>query len=492
MKAAVVRAVLASIVLASAGCGGGGDIGANGYPDGGFGATPGGVKDMSYARELVEQGMIPPKEAFLVEAMFSEHDLPLTSEAPCTALFCTRAAMGIAPDESGDSHAWVQVGLSSTIDPDTFQRPPFDLVLVVDVSGSMGWDYPNGSNGNETTMPLLHAITEELGAEDRLAIAAFDDGAYDILDITPGDADAAIAGALGTIAETGGGGTNMMAGLVRGYEYAEAMGRANGRELRVVLITDAQPNIGSTGAPDFEGIVAEAAGAGISTTVIGIGLGLGKEVMDSMSAQRGANAFSVMDAEDVAELMADSFPWMFCPIAYDLTLAARVSDGLSVADGYGFPGEHADDEVTLSARTIFLSKRRGALLLELASDAEVITSAGVELTVDYTDLEGTLLHDELAASYTAQPLDEGGRWFAQAGVEKATALALLVTAMHEAALAYETDHAAAIEILQPARARFAADAAAAGDGAIDPEIAFTDAILALMQSDAQQGNFYPQ
>lgn len=74
---------------------------------------------------------------------------------------------------------------------------------------------------------------------------------------------------------------------------------------------------------------------------------------------------------------------------------------------------------------------------------------------------------------------------------KCTALALLVSAMHDAAEAYESDHAAAVTILQAARDRFASDAAAVGDGAIDPEIAFTDALLALMSANAPQGNFYP-
>src|SRR5687767_3443 len=74
-----------------------------------FGATQGGVKDMTFARGLVETGQVPPAEAFVVEAMFSEHDLPLQG-APCSTLLCLRSAMGIAPNAQGSSAAWVQVG----------------------------------------------------------------------------------------------------------------------------------------------------------------------------------------------------------------------------------------------------------------------------------------------------------------------------------------------------------------------------------------------
>ena len=62
----------------------------------GMGATPGGVKDMGTARELIAQGQVPPSEAFLVEGMFSEHDLPLDGPS-CQRTLCLRAALGWAP-----------------------------------------------------------------------------------------------------------------------------------------------------------------------------------------------------------------------------------------------------------------------------------------------------------------------------------------------------------------------------------------------------------
>src|SRR5262245_21715972 len=103
------------LLLIVCGCGGYGG-------GGGFGATPGGVKDMSFARELIANGQIPPASALIVEGMFSEHDLGLAG-APCTDVLCLRAAGAITPDRTGAPHGWVQIGLSSAIDPDTWERP---------------------------------------------------------------------------------------------------------------------------------------------------------------------------------------------------------------------------------------------------------------------------------------------------------------------------------------------------------------------------------
>src|SRR5436190_13674457 len=98
-----------------AGCSGGNFASAGGG-GGTFGATQGGVQDMRFARELVAAGQVPPPEAFVVEGMFSEHDLPLDG-APCTRTFCARAAAGIAPTPAGTDASWVQLGLASSIDP---------------------------------------------------------------------------------------------------------------------------------------------------------------------------------------------------------------------------------------------------------------------------------------------------------------------------------------------------------------------------------------
>src|SRR5688572_13794606 len=98
------------VLIASISCGG--DYGGSG----GFGATPGGVKDMGIARELIANGQIPPPDALLVEGMFSEHDLGLAGPL-CERVLCLRAASGIAADDAGETRGWVQIGLSSTIDP---------------------------------------------------------------------------------------------------------------------------------------------------------------------------------------------------------------------------------------------------------------------------------------------------------------------------------------------------------------------------------------
>jgi Ca-activated chloride channel homolog len=457
---------------------------------GGFGATPGGVKDMSLAREYVRNGRVPPPEAFLVEGMFSEHDLPLEGTA-CTAALCLRGAMGVAPDLDGTPSAWMQVGMSSAVDPESFQRAPQALVLTVDVSGSMGWSYSREERDYPTpgalTRHLLLKLLERLGPEDRVALVTYGSQTRTVLDFVPGD-DPRLSAAVEGLEEAGS--TNMEAGLRRAYSLAA--GGAGGRSARVMLFTDVQPNVGVTEATDFQRIVEEGAGQGVGLTVFGVGIGMGPEVFSAMSHLRGGNAFSLATLPQADALLEESWPWMVSPIAHALTLQVAPPEGFRVVQAYGFPGNEGGTGASLDVASVFLSRRRGALLLRLVRDGEgPLWGLQVGGELRYTTLEGSAVTDSLVGEVPAEP-PSGVEvaWFAQHSVGKSVALALLVSGMREAAEQYAGAPQAAAEHMRRVHERFAADAAALEDPALEPELQLAERLLALMREGAPQESFY--
>ncbi len=486
MRCKNLAAGLAAILVLG-GCGMAKMDGSSFNGGGEFGATQGGVQDMSLARSLVEEGKVPPPEALIVEAMFSEHDLPLEGE-PCSETLCLRSAIAVAPDADGESAAWVQVGMSSTIDPDAFVRPTQTIVATVDVSGSMSWSYADGLEPRLLAKQLMHAIVDELGEGDQFAIVTFGSTSSVYLPMTPATQQDRIHDAISRISEDGS--TNMEAGMQTAYPLARsAVGETD--EVRVMVFSDYQPNVGMVAPTQFQQIAIDGSRDGVGLTLFGLGLGLGPEVMSAMSEIRGANAFSLVDAEDVDALMDDSWPWMVCPLAYDLAVTLIPSEGFTVAGSYGFPGEAGDPQAKLEVATVFLSKRKGAMLIELAPPEGPLTFAQADLSLSYLKLDGTTVHEGLEATYAGEPLDEAGKFMPQPGIEKTVALALLVSGMKDAATLYQTDHADAVLLMESVVERFAADAISIADPAIDAELDFAGAMLELMRADASQGNFYP-
>jgi Ca-activated chloride channel family protein len=487
-----VLGLLAAAALTSAGC----TMGGLGSPAGDFGATPGGVKDMRFARELVANGMVPPPETLLVEAMFAEHDLGLTGE-PCQTLLCLRSAVAVAPTVEGEPSGWLQIGMSSTINPETFERPSLTLVATVDVSGSMGWDYSNEENEYPTpgalSRSLLHALSARLGPQDRIAIVTYGSTVATPLELTAGDRQETIEQVIDDLGTNGS--TNMEAGLERAYAIARgAIADGQTEETRIVLFTDEQPNVGATSASEFEQMVGAGAEEGVGITVLGLGLGLGQELMNAMSHLRGGNAFSMTRDEHVDSFIEEEWPWFASPIAYDLSMKVAPSEGFAIHDRYGFP-EGTEEEAGFDVSTVFLSRRKGALLVRIAPDesagAAALDAFAVQATLRYLTPEGEEVSLQLDAGYQGQALDARGHYYEQPGTARTLALALLVSGMRDAATLYQDRKSdAAVELMKVTRDRFAADAELLADPGFIPELDFANDVLGLMESNAPQGYLY--
>jgi Ca-activated chloride channel family protein len=211
-----------------------------------------------------------------------------------------------------------------------------------------------------------------------------------------------------------------------------------------------------------------------------------------MSHLRGGNAFSITTAEDVPSFMTDNWPWLVSPIAYDLHAALTAQEDFRVANRYGFPAG-SDEAASLEVATVFLSKNKGALLVELAPEQpDAITAAEATLTLSYRDTHGEAHEQSLVVGHGGQALDDRGAFMPQPGIAKAVALALVVRGMKEACELYPLDRSAAIARIDAALDRFAADAAGIDDPAIAAEAAFWPELAALMRSGADQGDLYPQ
>ncbi len=455
-----------------------------------FGATAGGVQDMGLARELVTAGRVPPTEAFRVEGMFSEHDLPLDGPAADRVLRL-RGAVGIAPDRSGEAAAWVQVGLSSNVDPDRMERPTQTIVACVDVSGSMGWFY----QGNESEYPtagglasqLLHLITDRLGAEDRVAIVTYGASVSTLLEPVPGNSPR-IGQAIEEL--TANGSTNMEAGLTRAFALARDGLESETDAVRVLLFTDIQPNVGATEPGSFRTLARAAAQDGIGLTVYGLGVGMRQEIMNAIADLRGGNAFSCYTHQDVVSLVEDQWPWMFCPIAHDLELELTPPAGFQIGAAYGFPGDEPGSTAGFSVASVFLSRRRGALLVRLDPQAALPGHFTVTGRLSYLTADGAPVNDTLELSYNGDAPDDHGCWFQQPTLGKTVALATLVAGMQEAAQRYQPNPEQAIAIMRTAAQRIASDAERIADDSLAEEVVFARDMLALMEAGAEQGDMY--
>jgi Ca-activated chloride channel family protein len=307
------------------------------------------------------------------------------------------------------------------------------------------------------------------------------------LGLTSGESLARVHDAIDDLHEAGS--TNMEAGMRRAYEIAtSALGSTE--QVRVVLFTDTQPNVGATAPSDFESIVIGASEKDIHTTTLALGLGIGPEVLRAMASMRGANAYSLTSTEEVDTFMENDYPWFTTPIAFSLRVNASLGAGWSIDRGLGFPAASDGQQVGLKAETVFLSKRKGAMLVALTPPAGTPAGLSGSFSLAYDEPDGTPVDEVLPFSYDGTPLDERGQWFGQHGVARTTALGLLVEGMHGAAKLYSQDPVAAETVMRAAATRFAADAESLGDTDLPIEVELSAAMLRLIVERAPQGTLY--
>mmetsp|Transcript_26881 Transcript_26881/g.84236 ORF Transcript_26881/g.84236 Transcript_26881/m.84236 type:complete len:801 (-) Transcript_26881:31-2433(-) len=129
-------------------------------------------------------------------------------------------------------------------------RVPSDVIAVLDVSGSMnspaevknakGEQEGHGLSVMDIVKHATRTITQSLGAEDRLALVAFDTEARVAQALTPMN-DAGKGAAASALARLfPGGGTNIWGGLLAALNLAQERADAS-RPLHILLLTDGMP-----------------------------------------------------------------------------------------------------------------------------------------------------------------------------------------------------------------------------------------------------------
>lgn len=358
-----------------------------------LGATPGGAQDIGLARDIILNGRVPTADDFTAEGLYSEHDLEIANAPPCGKPLCvnTASALELGLDDN-QRDLFVQLGLQSNISPQAFQRKPLNLGIVIDTSGSM-------SSNLGGVKSALHTLVDHLKSDDRVAIVEFAGSANTIIESTPVSDKTSLHAAVDEL--TTGGSTSLEDGMKLGY--AEIDEYVNPQTLsRLMVFTDAQPNVGATDAQSFQSIVKAAAAIDIGFTFFGFGDMFDAAFVDQIAHLRGGN-YRFVGPNDVKAIFEDELDFLVTPIAYNLRVSTKPAEGTSVRTVYGVPGaaEHVNGNL-LDVSTVFLSKRKGGIVLRL--DGANVSALVNGLMFDMGSVDLTYETPEHVVEMGSQPM----------------------------------------------------------------------------------------
>src|SRR5690606_38900192 len=179
----------------------------------GAGVGQGGAQDFGLFRQILLEGGIPGPETIDDLGFFAEHKIDLP-KPECGEDVCVHATLGVMGNMiSGSNCTVVLVGMNTPIDPAQLVRPPLNLTIAVDLSGSM-----SGQPIDRVGEGLLR-MRESLEPEDRITLVGFGDDAEIIVQQVSGDS-VELATAIASMEPSGA--TNLYAGVRMAFEQVDA------------------------------------------------------------------------------------------------------------------------------------------------------------------------------------------------------------------------------------------------------------------------------
>jgi len=268
------------------------------------------VDTASYAfvRRLLASGRMPPPDAVRVEEMVNYFPYHYAAPRDRNQPFAIGTEVMPSPWKAGNQLVHIAV---RGYDIHAAERPRANVVLLVDVSGSM---MP------PDRLPLLQQgfrlFVEQLRPEDTVAIVSYANGTRTVLEPTPGKDKAAILAAIDSL--HAGGGTAGGEGLKRAYEMAERH-FDNEAVNRVILATDGDFNLGMTDPKQLEQFIAAKRKTGIYLSIFGVGEGnLNDALMQRLAQSGNGNAAYIDSLLEARKALSEELGSTMFPIANDV------------------------------------------------------------------------------------------------------------------------------------------------------------------------------
>jgi Ca-activated chloride channel family protein len=268
------------------------------------------VDTASYAfvRRMLSGGRMPAPDAVRVEEMVNY--FPYHYAGPRSAAEPFRVATEVMPSPWHAGNQLVHIAVRG-YDIQIAERPRANVVLLVDVSGSMS---------PADRLPLLkqgfRLFAQQLRDEDRVAIVSYADGTRVVLEPTLGGDKGKILDAIDSL--RGGGGTAGGEGLRRAYEMAERNFDPKAVN-RVILATDGDFNLGMTDPKQLQNFIADKRKTGVYLSVFGVGAGnLNDALMQRLAQTGNGNAAYIDSLLEARKAMGQELGSTMFPIANDV------------------------------------------------------------------------------------------------------------------------------------------------------------------------------
>jgi Ca-activated chloride channel family protein len=274
--------------------------------------------------------------------------------------------------------AVVKVGLDCLRLPRRGARPPINLSLVIDRSGSMGGD--KIARAREAALELVR----RLGPDDIISIIAYDTRVETLVPAQRVEHAHHLEAAIRGI--EAGGNTALYGGVTRGAaevrRYLEDSRYVN----RVILLSDGLANVGPSSPEELGRLGHSLMKEGISVTTIGLGLGFNEDLMTRLASRSDGNTYFVENSRDLAGIFNQELGDVLNVIARRVVIEIDFPAGVRPVNFVGREGVIRGQRAELTLNQLYGGQEKFALIeVEVAPEKAGIEREIARARVNYED-----------------------------------------------------------------------------------------------------------
>jgi Ca-activated chloride channel family protein len=202
-------------------------------------------------------------------------------------------------------------------------RPPVNLAIVLDRSGSM-----SGDKLRVAKAAVAEAIGR-LGPDDRVSVVVYDDVVDVVIASTRAAGESRRTALEQLRAIEARGSTNLGEGWLRGCEQVAAHLVESGVN-RCLLLTDGLANVGITDSTELARHAGELRARGVSTSTFGVGNDFDEGLLQSLADAGGGHLYYNADAPQIADAITSEVGETLEVVARDVAIELTARDDIRI------------------------------------------------------------------------------------------------------------------------------------------------------------------
>lgn len=279
--------------------------------------------------------------------------MPAQARVETRGVLC-RAELDRAVLLAGDRQtAVVKVTLDAPEAPLETERPPVNLVIVLDRSGSMGGD--KIERAKEAAIEALR----RLGPQDLFSLVVYD---HNVETLVPAQSAANTEWIESRIRQIRpGGNTALFGGVSQGA--AEVRKNVEGRYVhRIILLSDGLANVGPSSPADLARLGASLLKEKISVTTVGVGNDYNEDLMTQLAQRSDGNTYFVESSRDLPRIFAAELGDVLSVVARRVILEIECEGGARPIRIIGRDGRIRKDGVEIHLNQLYGGQEKYVLV----------------------------------------------------------------------------------------------------------------------------------